>query len=504
MGQKYAGWRKPESTGLIPGLNFFTSVLAVVALLIAIGLWFFLGSPLLAIITLVLATILIAPTMWRIKGNTAGELLLAYLRTIPIRRKEATLYRTGLFTHLPGGRVALPGYGSPITLTDAFEPVTGEDVGALVNLVEHTVTVILIVKSHDQESVIESVRDGRVAGWGNFLKIICGHGDIAGVMVVSETTPETGAGYRAHIRSRRSEHAPALAAELLDDAVDNLEIDTLKLSQRIAITFRYNAGGFAEGVASVSQRLPSFRDAIIRAGLGADWATGDDIIAFVKSAYNPAAQPLIEEQMAAPLLDEHGEPTGESGRIGLQWKDAGPTFHDDANPGYYLHDSARSMTHRCYEFPVEPVEDTVLADVLRPNPRSPYKRTTLVYRPHSPADAKRLADNDWRDSFAATQRRTRGLVDAKQLMRHDDNTATREDLAEGHGLVDVGMLVTITVGFDATGADALRAQADAGLTSSLLFGPCWTDQAATFLAALGIGVYADMVDTEGGRNELGS
>ena len=35
--QKYAGWRKPESTGMIPGLSSGMSMVAVVAMAMAIS-----------------------------------------------------------------------------------------------------------------------------------------------------------------------------------------------------------------------------------------------------------------------------------------------------------------------------------------------------------------------------------------------------------------------------------------------------------------------------------
>lgn len=493
MGQKYAGWRKPESTGLVPGLSFVTSMLAVAALFLVMVLWFFLRAPGAAIVVLVVATVFIAPTMWRIKGTTAGDLLMAWIRTWPIRRKEAHIYETGLYSHLPGGRCAPPGYATPITLADAFDPDSGEDiVGALINLVQNTVTVVLHVRSHDQESLPEEIIDGRVAGWGNFLRIVCEHGDCAGLTVVSETTPETGAPHLVEIESRRSSHAPQLVQELVDEWSEELVTDTIRVTQRIAFTFRHSAGGFRDGVASVSRRLPELRVAATAAGLAADWASSAEIIAFTKAAFNPAAAPLIDEMLAR------------EGDTGLRWSDAGPTYHDASPLRYYLHDSGKSMTYRCYEFPVQPVEDTVLAKVLRPNPRSPYKRVALVYRPHRPSDAKQMTDADFRDSYAGVQQTNRGLVDAGKSMRFDDLSATRDDLAEGHGLVDVGMLVTLTVGYDDTGSDAARALEDAGVTSSLAFSPCWTDQAVMFEAALGIGIYPDMKETTGGFDALGA
>lgn len=483
--QKYAGWRKPESTGLVPGLSTATSVLAVVAAVVVVGLWFFVGSPILALVVLVASVLVIGPTMIRVRGISAGEMLTAWLRTLPIRAKEAHLYKTGLFSHIPGGRAQLPGLASPITLTDAFDPDSGENIGALVNLVHHTITVVLLVAVHGQDTLPQQIIDGRVASWGEFLRIAGEHGDIAGLAVISETTPETGATYAAEVTSRRSDLAPALAAEIVDDRADNLPADTIRSAQRIAITFRYGSGAFADGVASVSRRLPELRTAASSAGLQADFAISAEIVAFTHSAFNPAAAARVDELMAR-VRD-----------TGLAWAEAGPSFHDD-QPRYYLHDSGRSMTYRAYEFPVQPVDERILAKILASNHRAPYKRVALLYRPYRPTDARQLSDSQFRDAFAGAQRTRRGVFDARQQMRFEDLAATREDLAEGHGLADVGLLVTVTVPFEETGRDAAQMLEDSGVSSSLKFAPCYTDQAAMFLAALGIGVYPDMDETKAG------
>ncbi|MGY1969019.1 SCO6880 family protein [Nocardia gipuzkoensis] len=485
--QKYAGWRKPESTGLVPGLSTATSVLAVVAAMVVIGLWFFAGSPVLALSVLVASVLLIGPTMIRLRGMSAGEMLTAWARTLPIRAREAHLYRTGLFSHIPGGRARLPGVASPITLTDAFDPDTGEDIGALVNLVHHTITIVMVVSARGQDTLPQQIIDGRVAGWGQFLRIIGEHGDIAGLAVVTETAPETGAAYAVEVGSRRSSLAPAFATEIVEARAAELATDTIRTTQRIAITFRYSSGTFTDGVTSVSRRLPELRAAAAGAGLQADYATSAEIVAFTHAAFNPAAAQRIDEMMAR------------DGDTGLRWADAGPSFHDDESR-YYLHDSGKSMTFRAYEYPVQPVDEQILAKVLRASHRAPYKRVTLIYRPYRPADARQMIDSDFRDAFAAVQRRNRGLVDARQQMRYEDLAATREDLAEGHGLTDVGMLVTVTVPFEDSGRDAVQMLEDAGVSSSLRFAPCYTDQAAMFLAALGIGVYPDMDETKAGTS----
>ncbi|MBF6588417.1 hypothetical protein IU414_27110 [Nocardia farcinica] len=481
--QKYAGWRKPESTGLVPGLSTGMSIVVVVAIAIAIGCAYLLNSMKLAFIVLAATVVFVGPSMIRFRGTAAGDYFLAWVRTLPIRRKLAHRYRTGLFSHVPGGRSRLPGLASPIILDGLFDPEAGEDVGALVNPVHRTITVVMLVTATGRATQPEATTDAQVAGWGEFIRQAGEFGDVAGIAVVTETRPETGARYEVEIEKRRHAAAPALALELMDDRTVDLAPDRLRYSQRIAVTFRYSSGSFDLGCEMVSRRLPELSAAAAGAGLNATFATVGEIIAFTHAAFNPAAGPIIDEAMART-----GDP-------GLTWEDAGPTYHDDDHR-YYLHDSGKSFTFRAYDFPVQPVEEDVLAKLLARNPRTPYKRVTMIYRPYRPQDAIETTDADFRDAYAAAQRRKRGLVDARQQMRLADIGATRDDLAEGHGLTRVGMLVTITVPVDGSGVDETDAIQAAGVAASIKFADCYSDQGAMFLTALGIGVYPDMDETD--------
>ncbi|MCX4099096.1 SCO6880 family protein [Nocardia sp. alder85J] len=481
--QKYAGWRRPESTGLIPGLSTGMSMAAVGAMALAIGSAYLFHSMTGAITILAVAALLIGPSMIRLRGTSAGDYFLSWLRSLPIRRRMAHRYRTGLFAHIPGGHARLPGLASPIILDRLFDPATGDDIGALVNPIHRTVTIIMDTSAIGRATQPETTTNAQVAGWGEFIRRAGEFGDVAGIAVVTDTVPETGARYNVEIDKRRHQAAPALVLDLMDDRTSDLATDRIRYTQRIAVTFRYSSGHFRSGIESVARRLEELTDAAAGAGLSATFATAGEIIAFTHAAFNPAAGPMLDEAMAAT-----GDP-------GITWEDAGPSYHSDEH-SYYLHDSGKSFTSRAWEFPVQPIEDDVLAQLLAPTYRAPYKRVTLIYRPYRPQDAVETTDSDYRDAFAAVQRRRRGLVDAKQQMRYDDIAATREDLAEGHGLTRVGTLVTVTVPIGASGLDETAFIRAAGIAASIKIAPCYSDQAAMFLTGLGIGVYPDMDETD--------
>jgi len=481
--QKYAGWRKPESTGLIPGLSAGMSMAAVGAMALAIGSAYILNSMTGAAVILGVAVLLIGPSMIRFRGTSAGDYFIAWLRSWPIRRRMAHRYRTGLFAQVPGGHSRLPGLASPIILDRLFDPMTGDDIGALVNPIHRTVTIVMDTSATGRATQPEATTNAQVAGWGEFIRRAGEFGDVAGIAVITDTVPETGARYDVEITKRRHEAAPSLALELMDERTTDLAADRIRYSQRIAVTFRYSSGNFRSGIESVARRLEELTDAAAGAGLFATFASVGEIIAHTHAAFNPAAGPMLDEAMAMT-----GDP-------GILWEDAGPTYHADEH-SHYLHDSGKSFTFRAWDFPVQPIEDDVLAQLLAPTYRAPYKRVTMIYRPYRPADAIETTDGDYRDAFAAVQRRKRGLVDARQQMRYDDIAATREDLAEGHGLTRVGVLVTVTVPIGASGVDETAFIRAAGIAASIKFAPCFSDQAAMFLAALGIGVYPDMDETD--------
>ncbi|WP_369027831.1 SCO6880 family protein, partial [Nocardia farcinica] len=218
-------------------------------------------------------------------------------------------YRTGLFAHVPGGHSRLPGLASPITLDRLFDPMTGDDIGALINPVHRTVTIVMNISATGRDTQPEATTNAQVAGWGEFVRRAGEFGDVAGIAVVTDTVPETGARYNVEIDKRRHESAPGLVLELMDDRTENLATDRIRYTQRIAVTFRYSSGNFRSGMESVARRLEELTDAAAGAGLFATFATVGEVIAFTHAAFNPAAGPMLDEAMA---LD--GDP-------GITWND---------------------------------------------------------------------------------------------------------------------------------------------------------------------------------------
>jgi hypothetical protein len=116
------------------------------------------------------------------------------------------------------------------------------------------------------------------------------------------------------------------------------------------------------------------------------------------------------------------------------------------------------------------------------------KRVTIIYRPHSAADAAHTVDSDYRDALAAITGSS-GLAKAQAELDVQATAQSRIAQARGHGLVRFGLLVTVTQPDDT--ADVPRIDAlvrDLAHQCRLVVHRAHYWQAAAFTASLGVGV----------------
>ena len=480
---RYSGWRMPESTGLFKGLSATVSLVAVAGIGIEMFLVFFVpSSRILQITWAVIVAFSIAPAAIKHKGQSLGSIAYQWARTRGVYAKKAHIYDAGIFS--PMGKARLPGIAAPIQLVELPNPLDGQPIGALINPLERTITITMTVNPAITGVLPQWQIDESVAWWGDFLRIIAEQGDVEALTVVTETLPETGQRHRDEAVRHHSAQAPHLATQVVQAMLDDIGCDQLRSSQRLSITFKYGSGKWEEGAASVMRRIPSLVGAADQAGLNPILMTSGQIIAFTLVAYDPARQHQVDIRMA------------NEGAPGVPWDSAGPMYHVESSHSY-LHDSGKSFTYCAWEFPMAPVREDVWLPILGANEHAPYKRVAVIYRPYMPSDGKRVADNDYRDAFQAVQRRSRGLIDARQQMRFDDIAALRDDIASGNALVRVGMLVTITVDPNHTGRSEQQALENVGLQTSTKFRPYRFHQAAAFAAGLGIGALPDRPRLDG-------
>jgi hypothetical protein len=296
--------------------------------------------------------------------------------------------------------------------------------------------------------------------------------------VTIETAPDPGTRLAREVGGQLDPDAPALAREVLHEVVRVYPAGSAKISARIAVTYSaaLRSGGRRrsrpEMAREIGTRLPNLGVGLANTGAGeARPMTAVELAEAVRTAYDPAAQPLIEQARLA-------------GGSGLAWEDAGPVAAQEAW-GHYVHDGAASITWGMSEAPRGVVLSSVLQDLLAPHLAIDRKRVTIFYRPHDPAMAAQIVERDKKDAtfrLGGTNPAARDTVAAKAA----GESATEE--AKGAGVVRFALLVTATAAAVEDLPDAAAAVDALAPTARIRLRPMWGSQATAFAAGLPIGI----------------
>lgn len=468
----YGNWRKPRTAGL-GGLGLAPSVgaLAGLCLVVLTMLVSIIGALLLAVVLVMV----LAPLAVR---DRHGRTLMTQLTTRSAWRgtvrRGAHLYRSGPLGRTDYGTCTLPGLAASSSLTEAQDswgrpfallsyPSTGHHV------------VVLAADADGAALVDEQQIDVWVAHWGQWLASLATEPGLVGASVVVETAPDSGLRLQHEVTAHMAPDAPALAREVLTQVLTDYPAGSAQISTRITLTYsgaarpghpRRTAETMAEELGS---RLPGLTGGLAMTGAGAARPmTAADLAEAVRTAYDPAVAPLIEQARA-------GEGSG------LTWDQAGPLATQESWGGY-RHDSAHSVTWCMSEAPRGEVLSSVLTGLLAPHPDIARKRITLLYRPHTPAAAAAIVERDKKDAIftsAGKARDAAGLAAAEQA-------AVEE--ASGAGVTRVALLATATVADEALMPRARAAVENLAGPARIALRPVWGSQSSAFAAALPIGL----------------
>ncbi|RJO77652.1 hypothetical protein D5S18_07920 [Nocardia panacis] len=472
----YSAGTIPRSEGLL-GLSWPGMVAAGIVVVAAMITHLVAGFPVSAIM-FVAGALVAGPLVIRVNGRSGYERCILLTRWIRGRRRRETLYRGGAFSAVPGGACQLPGL---LTSTRLYEgrDVAGWPFGMIHAPRLHEYTIILACWPQGAEAIDQPVVDRWVAAWGGFLADIGGQPDIAAIVPVLDTVPETGNRLLGEVETLTIPDAPPVARDVLRALGTGLPAQHVRLEARLAITLRATTPGRrrdpAEQTLEVARRLTGIVAALEEAGVRARPMTAAEVVAFVRRSFDPSSQPDLEAAVA--------DPAGH----GLEWADAGPIEHDERRD-HYRHMGAVSVTWEMDAAPQGVVTERVLARLLEPNAELPRKRVAVVYRPHSAAEATKIADNDFRDALVATQNQRGGITSAASVIRVAATEQARIEQARGHGVSRYGLLVTVTSPAD---ADLPRIEAltkDLAVQCRLRIRRSYRYQAAAFAASLGVGV----------------
>lgn len=474
----YGNWRRPRSSGLWRlGLapTMLTVGVVVSASLVSMAAGLVPGVVFFAV-TVPPLFALLRPGY---DGYTRLQRLGAWAGGTRARIRSENTYRSGPLGLIPCGTHQLPGVLAASQLSEARD---GHGRAFAVLCHPHVRHLTVVLESEPDGASLADQRqvDQWVAHHGEWLAQLAREPGLIACQISIEASPDPGTRLRQMLASRRSDHAPAYAARVMDEIRGGYPAGAAEVKARIALTYRMNAAGgrrlsAAEKAHEVAVRLPGLYGTLPNTGAGgAAPVDAQRLCEIVRAAYDPAAAETIDTSRAA----------GETAVLG--WDDVGPaTAH--ALPRSYQHDGAVSVTWEMADAPRTAVVETVLAELLAPHRDIPRKRVTLLYRVLSPAEAARMVESD---VHAAEFRvNTRRNPSARDQLEVTSAHATAAEEARGAALIGVGMLVTASVLEPDGLAAALAAIENVSPTARINLRVIAHSQDSAFAAALPLGVW---------------
>jgi hypothetical protein len=489
----YGNWRRPRTPGL-PRLGLVGTVASLAGLIVVILVQMLLGLvP--ALTTLVFVLIGVGPIAYRNRaGRNGWQIFTANLMWLVGTRKRQNVYRSGLVGPIPYGSHKLPGLLAPVKAYDAVD-VAGSPFGLLHVPSTRHYSVVLACEPEGAQLVDDETVDTWVALWGRFLAEAGVEPGLEALTATVETAPDPGSRLGAELDRLRTDSAPPFAAAVLDEIAATYARGAARVSGRVTITWtavRPNLDERPRGrrsrqatrsrirtpeemAAQIGNRLPDILRRLSVAGLGSVGALPTaEIAELVHVAYHPAADSAIDAMRSS------GDAPG------ISWDNAGPAaLVEDWDQ--IRHDSGTSVTWQMVEAPRGAVQSQVLRPLLQPAREIARKRVTMVYRPHTASEAARVADADFRTALGRATARKGEARAADTLDLRAARQAAAEE-ASGAGMSRFSLLVTATVLDPADLAAAADVVEEAAGASRLALRRCYAAQAASFAAALGVGL----------------
>jgi hypothetical protein len=461
----------------------------------------------------------LVPLVWRNRADRNGwQVLAAKASWWWGRRRRQHLYSSALTGPVSFGSARLPGLLANSTLLSAVT-AHGEQF-ALIHLpsTRHYAVMIRCDPEGSQLVDTETV-DEWVACWGGWLARLGHEANLEACTVTIETAPDPGSRLGSEVAQTLAPDAPALSAAVLREAAATYPHGAAAVHAYVTLTFsaRRVARTEAEGVrarhnppaadghgarvesrrsagvrspqemaAQIGRRLPLLLHQLRSAGAGTGTAmTAAEVAESVRVAYDPAAAVLLDRARAQRATSAPRHP-GTAPEPLVGWADAGPVAQVEAWD-HLRHDSGASITWQMVDVPHGAVSSRVLEQLLDADPQLARKRVTLIYRPHDPASAARVADADVRTAVGrATLRQGEGRATESLALASARQSAAEQ--AAGAGLIRFSMLVTATVDELGKLAHAAEVIDQLGPACQLRLRRCYASQAAAFTAALGVGV----------------
>lgn len=473
----YGNWRRPSSPGLM-GLGSLGTALLLFGLVMVVFVVMAGGLLAGSVAALLLGAGLLVLLIKDRHGRSALSRMATRISWLNARSAGAHLYRSGPLGRAGWGTFQLPGLAAPSRLSE-HEDSYGRPF-ALIHIPFTGHFTVVLGSDPDGAALVDTEQiDQWVAGWGQWLANLGEEPGVEAAQVTVETAPDTGHRLRREVTSNIDPDAPELARRMLTETMQAYPRGSSSVRAYISVTFRaVGSTGKRRGAEEIGRdlaaRLPALTGSLAATGAGAARPlTAAELCDVVRTAYDPAAAPLIDEVHA------RGESTG------LCWSDVGPAAAE-ATWDTYRHDSGLSVSWSMTAAPRGNVQSSVLERLLKPHRDIDRKRVTLFYRPLDPARAAAVVEADLRAAqFRATSNRravARDVVDTRQAQ------ATANEEATGAALINFGLMVTATVTDPDRLAEAKAAVDNLAATARLRLRPSYGAQDAAFAAGLPLGL----------------
>jgi hypothetical protein len=471
----YGNWRKPTSPG-IGSLGLAGTIILLAGLVVTVIAMML--SLIAGLIILGLVAVALAPLFFRDRhGRTLLQRSIARIAWRRGRSAGQHIYRSGPLGLTAFGTFRLPGLAASSSVYEAQDSY-----GRPFGLIEMPSTghyTAVFECGADGASLVDTDQvDTWVAYWGSWLASLAHEPSLVSASISIETAPDPGTRLAREVEGNLKPTAPALAKDVLREVVRTYPAGSAMVNARVSVT--YSAAprpgakrrDRAEMAREIGTRLPGLSSHLGMTGAGeARPMPAQQLAEMVRIAYDPSVQVLIEQSQA-------------SGGSGLTWTDAGPVAAQESW-GHYVHDSAASITWGMSEAPRGEVLSSVLTGLLAPHRDIARKRVTILYRPHDPASAAKIVENDRRDARfrlggnKPAARDTVAVAAAEQSAREE---------AKGAGLVRFAMLVTATVNSPEDLPTAAAAVDVLAPPARVQLRRMYGSQASAFAAALPIGI----------------
>lgn len=317
--------------------------------------------------------------------------------------------------------------------------------------------------------------------WAAWLAYLGTEQRIIAASVTVETAMDSGLRLRRAVTSRMAEIAPTFARAVMGSILDNFRDSAPAINTKVSVTLsgkglsrEDEALSRESAIAELATIIPTLREGLRTTGAGATVrsCTSSDLIDYVRVAYDPSAEPDIEQ------LRNMGQGTD------LRWEEAGPASARTSRD-YYVHDGVVSTSWTMQDHPTSVIYDTALTGLLRPENRVLRKRVTILYRPEPAELTTKIVDRmENNANFAASMNQRR----ARNRMVQAQAAQMSTEQARGAGLVRMGLVVTCTVPSTADLPMARQIINTQASSTRLVIRPAQGSQDAAFTASLPLGV----------------